>query len=214
MRQKALLFFFLFVCPIIFPSDSWASRPFIDLRHPVYLITERSFFLGCDKEPALICANDPVCALADCRKRRIRAVLDGIDDWFKHFAKPTRPRAFVVASRNNVPWDAENPPIYLRIAPGICNDGSGGRSAACYSAKYKQDPAAIYFEDPSEVYALIVAHEFGHALGYNHRDVPKNAKGYKESIMMPTPSAEVVLPWDLEVLCNIHPECPPLKNNW
>lgn len=210
MWQKRALFFFLF----FFPSDSHARRPFIDLRHSVYLITDKSFFLDCDKESALICVNDPACALADCRRRRIDEVKKGIDDWFKHFVEPTRPRAFVVASRAEIPPGEKNPPIYLRIMSGICDDRRGGKSAACYSEKYGSDPAVIIFDDPGMVYPLIVAHEFGHALGYNHRDVPKTPQGFAESIMTPIPSAEVVLPWDLAVVCKIHRECPPHQDSW
>lgn len=211
MRQKVVLFFFLF----FFPSDSQTvARPFIDLRHPVYLITDKSFFLDCEKESALICVNDLACALADCQKRRVDEVKKGIDDWFKHFAEPTRPRAFVFASRDDVPKGEKNSPIYLRIVYGICDDRNGGKSAACYSSKDGSDPAIIYFDEPGTVYALIMAHEFGHALGYNHRDVPKTRQGLVESIMTPVPTAETVLPWDLAVVCKIHAECPPHQENW
>lgn len=209
MRKKALFFFFLFVSPLIFSSDSHVRPPLIDLRFPVYLITERSFFLDCDKESALICVNDPACALAACRKRRIDEVKNGIDDWFKHFAEPTRPRAFIVASRDEIPLGAKNPPIYLRVRSNDCNNRDGTKNSACYFKKDGSEPAAIVFDEPCHIGAQLSAHEFGHALGRDDNDVPTCIG----SVMSYTISTDV-LPVDMEKMCALHPECPPREENW
>lgn len=196
MRQPRKLFFlFIFLATV-----GCTKPPYLNLRQPIYLVTHKSFFFDCENE---------VGGLDACRERRIQAVREGIDDWFKHFAEPTRPRAFIVISRNEVPPNNPNPIIHLAIMKGFCR----GRNAACYFflTKYDFNPL-IVFDSADDIDATISAHEFGHALGrsIHHDDVPADG-GSIMSYYWPT---SIVMPADIKTLCRIHDECPPHEEDW
>lgn len=195
MRQPRKLFFLF-----IFLAMVGCTPPYLNLRQPIYLVTHKSFFFDCENE---------VDGLDACRERRIQAVRKGIDDWFKHFAEPTRPQAFIVASRDKIPANTQNPIIYLVIMKGFCRD----KNVACYFflTKYDFNPL-IVFDSADDIDASISAHEFGHALGRNilHNDMPADA----DSIMSYTWPSDVVVPIDIKILCRIHDECPPHEDDW
>lgn len=173
-------------------------RPYLDLNEPIYLVTEPSFFAGCEEaaEGQYI-----------CQEQRIDEVRKGTEGWFGHFAEPTRPQVVFVASRDAVPVGAQNTPIHLRISSGFCDD-SNGKHEACFPYGPNKEPA-IVFEDKKYIGPMLAAHEFGHALGIDHEDVPEG----RNSVMTSTISAYVV-PLDIEILCQIHGECPPHENTW
>lgn len=183
-----------FILGVLGLAGCEATSPYMDLDQPIYLITEDGFFAGCEEE------NDT----ADCEKGRVREVRNGINDWFKHFAEPTRPQAVFVASQEDVPSDAENTPIHLQITSGLCSEDA----VACYYYEYDSEPimAFVFLE---YVIPIMAAHEFGHALGRDHDDMPAGRK----SVMTPKPSAYVV-PLDIQILCELHDECPPHESTW
>lgn len=196
MRQPGkLLFLFIFLATV-----GCTKPPYLNLRQPIYLVTHKSFFFDCENE---------VGGLDACRERRIQAVREGIDDWFKHFAEPTRPLAFIVASRNEVPRNTPNPIIHLAVLKGFC----GKKNAACYFflTKYDFNPLMV-FDSGDDIDAALAAHEFGHALGRSilHDDVPADVS----SIMSYTWPAYTVKPIDIKILCRIHNECPAHEEDW
>lgn len=192
-RGKIALFFTCF-----FGLIGCDYRPYMDLNKPIYMITDPSLFAGCEE------SDDGVEA---CREERLQIVRNGVDDWFDHFNESSRPQVILVASRREVPVDARNTPIHLRISPGACDD-SCGKHWACFQYGYNQQPAMV-FEDVKYLTPRMAAHEFGHVLGVDHEDVPEG----RNSVMTRNPSAYVV-PLDIDILCQIHDECPPHENTW
>lgn len=195
MENGKIAFFFT----LFFGLIGCDYRPYLDLDQPIYLVTDPSFFAGCEE------SADGVEA---CHEQRLQTVRDGADDWFDHFNESSRPQAIIVASRDEVPTDAQNTPIHLRISQGSCNESAKTKHAACFPYGPNKEPA-IVFEDVKYLVPRMMSHEFGHALGIDHSDVPKGRK----SVMTPVPSSYVV-PLDIEILCQIHGECPPHENTW
>ena len=81
MRLGRISFFFI-LC-----LGGCLTPPYIHLRQPTYLITTPEFFSGCEDDPS---------GLAACKAERIAEVRQGVNDWFDHFDKPTRPQVVIV----------------------------------------------------------------------------------------------------------------------
>lgn len=176
------------------------TPPYMHLRQPIYLITTPDFFSGCEDDP-----DGP----AICKAERIAEVRKGVNDWFDHFDKPTRPQVIIVASAQDVPDEIGNRPIYLAIIKDFCLKGR----AACYFFFTSFDPRpAIIFDNSDEITSSVVAHEFGHVLGRSifHDDMPKDAG----SIMSYTEHEYWVVPIDIQIFCEIHSECPAHEEKW
>ena len=144
------------------------EAPYMDLTQPIYLVAEESFFSGCE---------DHSDGLEACQQERIGEVEKGVGGWFKHFAEPTRPQVFIVMSRADVPNNAQNTPIHLRIEKDFC------AQVACYYNDWGVEPS-IVFNNRGALFPIMASHEFGHALWLGH-DVPEG----RRSVMTPTPSA-------------------------
>ncbi len=168
---------------------SCARPPHIDLRHPIYMVTDQSFWSGCNKYPA---------GYKACRAFRIKQVNDGINQWFDYFDRATRPRVTIVSSEKELPFGAVNEAIRLRIEAGFCDKGK----AACYVYGPFSLPE-IVFVDPSGITPILVAHEFGHALGLDHVSITG-------SVMFFQPYVPVTLS-DIKTMCKLHRECQMLK---
>jgi len=194
MRQSQTLFFLIMFLGL----SGCVSPPYMNLRQPIYMITDHSFFAGCEED-----ANGP----AACKEWRILQVKRGVSDWFEHFDEPTRPQVIIVASNGDIPDDSENTPIHLQIQSGYCND-SDGAHPACYHYSYDSEPS-IVFDSHVNIDPFLSAHEFGHALGRDNDDTPEKV-GSVMSYSIPT----YVLPIDIQMLCELHDECPSHEDTW
>lgn len=171
------------------------GRPHFDLRHPIYLVADDSFWNGCGDDPA---------GYTSCQQGRIETVYHGIGIWTKHFSEPTRPKVLLVYPAANVPADAVNEPIFLMIDEGSGCDGK--KWVACY----QWGPArttSIVFRHQTGISPLIVAHEFGHAIwmGDHIHD--------RVSIMEPMITFYVT-PLDVSEMCAVNGACPSHEDTW
>lgn len=165
---------------------------YLNLREPIYFVVDPSFSTGCDGDTDV------------CVKKRLDVFRAGLDDWFKHFPKRFRPKTIIVFSPEEMPLRAVNFPISLQIKENGCVLGVPPTK---YFGCYLTDSGSprIIFNDPGQITTPTSAHEFGHALGLNHRDtysIMSWGKGNK------------VLPIDMNDLCNLHQECPPHDETW
>lgn len=163
--------------------------PYFDIRHPVYMVTENSFWIGCDKDPK---------GYKACQEFRVSQIYAGINQWFNYFVGNNLPRVVIVFSKNDLPSKLVNEVIYLKIEKGNC----GKENAACYGRDNPLSLLYIVFDDVQWVLERFMAHEFGHLLGRDDNDVPKNV----ESIMS-YKFQKRVTPLDLKKTCALHPEC-------
>lgn len=164
---------------------------YVDLRQPIYLIPRKSFWSGCETDPA---------GYKSCRLDRIKQARAGINEWFNYFPKGHRPVAIIVASEKNIPPHPINAPIYLAIGQNICTkDGS----VACYG--WWQRESEIIFIS-AEFISGLMGHEFGHALGRDDNDVPEGTESVM-SYRLPT----TVTPLDIRMMCKYHFECRMVK---
>lgn len=176
---------------------SYCMPNFINVRKPIYLVAESSFWSGCDNHPD----GDSV-----CRALRVEQVLEGAREWFNYFDEADRPMVIFAYSTAEVPARTVNAPIYLKIEKDYCGFTEEKIAyPACYK-NYFGSPPAIIFDLPEEI-APHIAHEFGHALGRKHNDMPEEAF----SIMSYIQQAFHVLPIDIKIMCQTHTECPPMK---
>lgn len=173
---------------------------YINLRQPIYLVIDESFWSECDFDPDTYEA---------CRESRLQQLNEGADDWFKHFDEAARPKMVIVYSQADLPSNPVNNPIYIKIQPGFCPITTGNKDAvACYT-----DKPAIIFDLPEYIALDLVAHELGHAFGREgkkHNDMPKNTY----SVMSYTLRSDHVIPTDIKILCETHSECPPHEDTW
>ena len=180
--------------------SSCAKPPYMDLRHPFYLVTDQSFWSGCDKDPAGVEA---------CHTFRVKQINDGIKQWFEYFDVATRPQAMVFDSEEEAPSGPVNSIIYLRIQAGFCGkDKIGESNAACYASGLtsKSDGPEIVFEKPLWITPRIMAHEFGHALSRDDNDVPEGTGSVMSHKIQTN-----VLPLDINMMCHLHCECQMVK---
>lgn len=185
--------FFLSVALVLVCSCT--SRPYKDLRHPIYMVTDQSFWSGCENFRA---------GPKACREFRVKQINDGVDQWFKFFEEAIRPRTVIVSSKWKLPLHLVNNPIYLRIESGFC----GNNASACHAWGDHTTSLSeeIVFESYFLVTPRIMAHEFGHVLGRGDNDVPIGTSSVM-SYMMQTD----VLLLDFKMMCALHRECPMVK---
>jgi len=161
----------------------------MDLRHPVYMVTDDSFWSGCE---------DYAFGYEACRESRERQIYAGVHQWFHYFDATNRPRVVIVHTVDELPLYMFNDVIHLQIQKGAC----GGKGfAACYNWEPFSYPK-IVFESSNQIIPRIVAHEFGHTLDRDDNDVPAGT----DSVMSyehPT----FVLPLDVKMMCRLHHEC-------
>lgn len=190
-----------FMVIAVFGICSCTKIPYFDLRHPIYMVTEQSFWSGCEEDPA---------GYEACRKFRVKQINDGVKQWFEPFDEADRPRAVILFSKIKLPSNRVNRDVvYLKIEAGFCEkDKLGKNNAACYA--YGGDPLftspEIVFENSSEITPQTAVHEFGHVLGRDDNDVPKGT-GSVMSYKIRTP----VTPLDIKMMCKLHHECRMMK---
>jgi len=170
------------------------SAPYMDLRHPIYLVPDKSLWSGCDQNPEGNTA---------CRATRFQRVKEGVNQWFDYFDEDNRPRVVIISSKKGLPAKRVNEIIYLKIKTGRCGKEKSGRNfAACYNWAPFSSPE-IVFDRPDLVTPHLMAHEFGHALGRRgHNDVPEGEYSVM-SYKLPTN----VLLRDIKIMCRLHHEC-------
>ena len=102
--RSFLIAFALVICSCGSSAQSFDWRPsviripflpsYLDLRHPIYMVTDKSFWSGCDKDPA----GDKL-----CRAVRVTQIKEGVNQWFDYFDKADRPEAILVFSEAELP---------------------------------------------------------------------------------------------------------------
>ncbi len=186
-----------FIAIVLVVICSCARAPYFDLRHPIYMVADKSFLSGCEKDPA---------GHEACRAVRVKKIYAGLSQWFDYFDEANRPQAVILSSKKELPSNrANNDVIYLKIEAGFCGNGN----AACYAygaSSSSFSSPEIVFEKSSEIAPRMMAHEFGHVLGREDNDVPKgtaSVMSYKMQID--------VSPLDIQMMCRLHRECRMLK---
>lgn len=205
MRSFSIAIAFILMCGCSSRMERSNLRPsvirasylpsYLDLRHPIYMVTDKSFWSGCDKDPA----GDKI-----CRTVRVKQINEGVAQWFDYFDKDDRPYAKIVFSEAELPANLKNRVIHLGIDPGgECGKHTLGKG---YAACYRHSIPEIVFQGPAEITPNIMAHEFGHALGRGDNDVPEGT-----SSVMSYKKSSKVLPLDIEMMCRLHVECQMVK---
>lgn len=185
---------FLIVIALLIGCSS-SKLPSFNLRYPIYMLADKSFWSGCEKDPT---GNEV------CQGLRIQEINSGIEQWYGQLDKTLYPPPIIVYSKEKVPAGQVNDLVVLRIEPGFCGVGK----AACFayrSASSSSSPE-IVFDDPRWITANIMAHEFGHVLGRDDNDLP----AVIGSIMSYTTRTDVT-PLDVKMVCDLHPECLKAK---
>ncbi len=183
---------------------SGCGAPYFDLTQPIYMVTDDSFWTGCP-------TDDPV-AYKDCQTFRVAQVEEGINQWFSHFAEATRPRVIIYRHLKDIPSDRFNVTIvHLRVSDSICEEIQNHTVGACYLYGFFVEKA-IVFVRPEYISVFLAAHEFGHVLNRSddHNDMPPGIYSVM-SYTLPSfllGAAFYVLPIDIDLVCEIHSECP------
>lgn len=184
----------LFMAIVLCITCSCAGKyPYIDLRHPIYMVTDKSFWAGCEEDPA---------GYESCRNDRITKIRVGANQWFNYFDSAARPRVVIVRTKEELPPHRVNKVIYLKIDKDLC--GMATRTiiaAACYDW-WDSSALKIVFRDESFIISRLAAHELGHALGRDDNDVPIGTG----SVMSYTNPTKVLLS-DIKMMCRLHREC-------
>ena len=145
--RSFLIAFALVICSCGSSTQSFDLRPsvirtpflpsYLDLRHPIYMVTDKSFWSGCDKDPA----GDKL-----CRAVRVAQINEGVGQWFDYFDKADRPEAVLVFSEDDLPSNLKNRVIHLGIDPG----GDCGEVGKAYAACYRHRIPEIVFKGGRE----------------------------------------------------------------
>lgn len=181
-----------------------AKAPYFDLRHPVYVAADKSFWLGCE--------GDTVGDKA-CRQYRVEQIFAGFNQWFDYFDKDNRPRAVFVHSKKNLPKNPVNNVIHLGISELFCGKipEKDTWAGACYAWRkqtwFSSGSTRIVFKKIDYITPRIFAHEFGHALGRDDNDVPEGTGSVMSYEIKTT-----VTPLDVKMMCRMHRECHMVKN--
>ena len=170
------------------------ERPFFDLREPIYLVAEESFWSGCEKDERGYMA---------CQAERMDIVFRGVKMWFRNFDEATRPIALIIYPEENAPEDAVNEAIHLRISgDSDCDDDW----VACYEWGPFKSPT-ITFRDPKYEDVPKVAHEFGHAIWLDGHVTGRLSNMDKYALFY-------VVPLDVTEMCAANGTCPAHDEVW
>ena len=171
-------------------TESPKSPPdlYYDLREPIYLVIDESFWSGCEKDVV-------------CRASRLRQINGGIDEWMDYFEDSSRPQVLIFSSKDELPVEGVNKIIHVQLQPEIC----GKTALACWFAHTK--PPKIVFAHQQWTTPCIMAHEFGHVLGRDDNDVPEGVKS-----VMSYATQKMVEPLDFKMMCKLHAECKGMKH--
>lgn len=160
---------------------------YYNLRYPIYLVVDESFYFGCEQSP-----TDE----AACRALRLQHIKEGVNEWLDYFDDANRPKVVFFPSTEKPPSDSANKTILVRMQSVIC-----GRAAlACWFER--KDPPEIVFANRRWIIPRIMAHEFGHVLGRGDNDVPAGTVS-----IMSYNTQKAVEPLDIKMVCKLHREC-------
>ena len=173
------------------------SFPYMNLEEPICLVATESFFVGCDKDPAME---------VECRESRLEVVRSGTAEWFDFFQEETRPSVLIVESEDELPSGLVNTLVYLRVDKDLCE---APNALACYHKDLCADPDIVFVTE-ERIRNIVLAHEFGHVLGLDHYD---GLEGMP-SIMSAGNKAQHVQSDDIDRVCEIHAECPARDLLW
>jgi len=207
MFQRSTIMRVLFIIAVAVSTLGFGGcaggKAYIDLRKPIYLVTEDSFFAGCEKDPA---------GTSVCRESRSQVVRAGVMQWFDYLEEDTRPFVGIVSDRSLVPHGTNNQPIHIKAGSGVCDEKVGDKpTLACYyGGDYSSGPYINFVDTTLDHIAVhVMAHEFGHALlGSEHYD---NADGSSSIMSASVPPGGSVASTDIDRLYRIHKECPKRK---
>ena len=163
------------------------TRPYLDLREPMYLVPKKSFWTGCEKHPL---------GPQVCRMRRVAEVFNGVYEWFRYFHPDHRPKVVLVLSVENLPANSFNELIYLAVD----KNGCGKDAEACYNYRWYRETQIVFVSIGQIGNAM--AHEFGHVLGRDDNDVPEGVF----SVMSYDKHSRVTRR-DFAMMCRKHHEC-------
>ncbi len=193
----------LFIAVALALACGCVKAPYYDLRQPIYMVTDNSLWVDCDKDKSV--------PEKDCRQYRIDQIEAGVSQWFSSFDENNRPRVVVVASEKDIPPHQVNRVIHLGVSDTFCGDVSKHKpAAACYNWVQHwwswQIYVRIVFKTDKEIMPRVMAHEFGHGLGLDDNYAPA-AYGSVMSYTLPTP----VTQFDIKMMCKLHHECRMVK---
>lgn len=191
----------LFIAIALAAMCSCVKAPYFDLRQPIYLVTDKSFWLGCE--------DDKNVGEEACRQYRIDQIYAGFSQWFDYFDQDNRPRAVVVSSEKELPPHLVNAVIHLRLSETFCGKDFYGKdpAEACYYRPgiFSSQNIAVIFQNKDKIDRL-ASHEIGHVLGLDDNYAPA-ANGS----VMTYPVQNPVTNFDVKSMCKKHRECKMVK---
>lgn len=168
--------------------------PQMDLRQPIYLVLDDSLFVYCKGTPAEV---------GECRAYISSQIQVGVWQWQQFFVG-SLPLFVLVTAVSQVPANAINLPVEIRVWPKVCKETAQNPVDACYIAPGYFTNAAIVFSRLANLRPALIAHELGHVLVGNARHYNSNLP----SIMQDGSLAEEVQARDVEWVCSFHAKCP------
>ncbi len=166
----------------------------LDLREPVYLVPDESFFAGCDSRYSI----DEM----TCRQSRINTVEVAVESWQKRLPVSSSNISVVVVE--DAPALLHNRLVHLSVRANGCSEVHLPATLtllACYK-RYGE----IVFLSVENITLKVTAHELGHAFGLDHFGDNIVNSNCQKPIMSEPIGSDRVTTVDVNELCRLHPE--------